>query len=119
MTERYESRYLEFIQHFNAREYWESHEVLEKAWLEHRDDPNSTFYKGLIQLAASLYHVEKGNWKGAWSLHQSASGYLAQYPEKHLGIDTPLLLRGIREFIAGREKEGSRTRAKRPMIYRN
>lgn len=112
----FDHRFLEFIRLFNAREYWKSHEALEKLWLERREDPNRIFYKGLIQLAAALYHVEKANFRGAWPLYESAGRYVALYPSRHLGIDRIPLMDSMRVFIEGREKEGSRTQAERPII---
>lgn len=112
----YDHRYLEFIHLFNTQKYWHAHEALEHLWLENRECSDRTFYKALIQLAAVLYHVEKTNFTGAWALFDSASRYLADYPNDHLGIKTGELLEAIRKFTEGRQKEGSRTGAVRPII---
>lgn len=116
MKSNYDSRYLEFIHLFNTRKYWHAHEALENLWLAERDHPDRVFFKGLIQLAAVLYHVEKENFTGAWSLFASARGYLSEYPSLHLGIKRDELLRGVKAFVSGREKEGLRTQVPRPMI---
>jgi hypothetical protein len=53
---------------FNAQEYWECHEELEHVWLEDRNDPARLIYWAIIQVAASLYHVEQENIIGARGL---------------------------------------------------
>lgn len=116
MNSNYDPRYLEFIRLFNTREYWHAHEVLENLWLADQSSPDRIFYKAMIQLAAALFHVEKGNFTGAWSLFESARGYLSQYPLTHLGIERVGFLQSIEAFVSGRQKEGLSTKAKRPMI---
>lgn len=43
---------------FNARQYYEAHDVLEHLWLATRDE-NHRFYKGLIQIAGAFVHLQK------------------------------------------------------------
>ncbi len=43
---------------FNARQYYEAHDVLEHLWLGCRDG-NFLFYKGLIQIAGAFVHLQK------------------------------------------------------------
>ncbi len=43
---------------FNARQYYEAHDVLEHLWLECRD-ANRSFYQGLIQIAGAFVHLRK------------------------------------------------------------
>lgn len=43
---------------FNARQYYEAHDVLEHLWLECRDE-NHLFFKGLIQVAGAFVHLQK------------------------------------------------------------
>ena len=116
MKQNFDSRYLEFVRLFNTREYWHAHEVLENLWLEQRENPDRIFYKAMIQLAAVLYHVEKENFTGAWSLFASAGGYLSQYPQEHLGIHSGKLLTSINCFVTAREKQGLGSKAERPII---
>jgi len=49
---------------FNAGLFFECHEFLEDAWRRASGD-NRTFYHGVILIAASFYHHEKGNLHGA------------------------------------------------------
>jgi hypothetical protein len=52
---------------FNRRYYWETHEVLEDMWREEVGD-RRTFYQGIIQAAAALYHVLNANPRGVLKL---------------------------------------------------
>ena len=49
---------------FNAGLFFECHEFLEDAWRRASGD-DRTFYHGVILIAASFYHHEKGNLHGA------------------------------------------------------
>ena len=50
-----------FIGCWNDARFFEAHEVLEGLWVRTRDE----FQRGLIQLAAALYHIQRDNLKGA------------------------------------------------------
>src|SRR5450631_3036445 len=52
-------RYLGYFTCFNAGQYYEAHDLLEDLWLEHRSNPESAFYKGLIQFAGAFVHLKK------------------------------------------------------------
>ena len=80
----YEPLYLAGIAHFNACDYYESHEVWEELWTDYRG-PSRKFYQGLIQAAVALYHFGNGNIRGARKLHGSVHGYLEPYAPRHLG----------------------------------
>jgi hypothetical protein len=90
----YESLYLDGIRHFNACDYYESHEVWEELWTEYRGEARK-FYQGLIQAAVALYHFGNGNIRGARKLHTSVHGYLEPYAPRYLGLD---VVRFLREF---------------------
>jgi len=112
----YDPRYLEFIKLFNNREYWNSHEVLEHAWLEQKDSPNRLFYKALIQLAAVLFHVEKKQFRPASRLFLSASKYLQGYLPTCLGLEIEPLLKEIELFVTNSKAEDSSLTQKWPLI---
>jgi predicted metal-dependent hydrolase len=82
----YHPLYLAGIAHFNACDYYESHEVWEELWTDYRG-PSRKFYQGLIQAAVALYHFGNGNIRGARKLHGSVHGYLDDYVPRHLGLD--------------------------------
>jgi uncharacterized protein len=74
------------IDHFNAREFFEAHEVWEEIWLA-ESEPQKTFLQGLIQVAAAFHHYCRGNPAGAESLLASGIVKLARSPARHAEID--------------------------------
>lgn len=53
---------------FNSQFYWECHEELEGHWLEARAEDIRYIYWAVIQVAASLVHVQNRNQLGAQGL---------------------------------------------------
>lgn len=49
--------YLEYFRLFNAREYYQAHDVLEHIWLG-SDGERYVFYKALIQFAGGFVHLQ-------------------------------------------------------------
>ena len=63
-----------FIECWNDARFFEAHEVLEGLWMRTRDE----FQRGLIQLAAALYHIQRDNLKGARTMCDRALPRLNQ-----------------------------------------
>ena len=82
----YDALYLKGIEHFNACDYFEAHEVWEEVWTEYRG-PSRKFYQGLIQAAVALHHYGNGNIRGAKKVFQSSRKYLEEYRPVHMGLD--------------------------------
>lgn len=77
-------QYVQFIDKFNAGEYYDCHDILEEIWMEDKSDK---FLQGLLQLSVGLYHLEYGNIKGArWMLGNSRK-YLLRYAPTHWRLD--------------------------------
>ena len=53
--------FVEFTALWNDGRFFEAHEALEALWVRTRDRGQ----QGLIQLAAALHHVKRGNLRGA------------------------------------------------------
>jgi uncharacterized protein len=68
------------IDHFNAQEFFEAHEVWEEIWLAERG-PEKTFLQGLIQIAAAFHHYCRGNSWGAELLLAAGIVKLLRFPE--------------------------------------
>jgi predicted metal-dependent hydrolase len=83
----YDRRYLGGILFFNARDFFEAHEVWESLWLDCAGGERR-FYQALIQAAVALYHYGNGNIRGAVKLFRSSKAYMDQYPSPFLGLDT-------------------------------
>jgi uncharacterized protein len=73
------------IDHFNARRFFEAHEVWEELWLR-APEPEKNFLQGLIQLAAGWHHYLRGNSSGAESLLAAGVVKLSRCPETHRGL---------------------------------
>src|SRR5580700_9769542 len=93
-------RYQGYFTCFNARQYYEAHDVLENLWLERRDE-HHLFFKGLIQLAGAFVHLQKQfvhpkhgrRLRPAVRLFQLAAKNLAPFAPRHLQLDVAAVLR--------------------------
>ncbi len=70
---------------FNARKFFEAHEVWEELWLV-EPEPEKTFLQGLIQLAAAYHHHGRGNPRGTQSLLAAGLAKLGSFPDDHRGV---------------------------------
>ncbi len=86
-TTDYDPRYLAGILFFNARDFFEAHEVWEDLWGDCRGTERK-FYQGLIQAAVGLYHYGRGNLRGAAKLYRTSRAYMEPYGSPHLGLDS-------------------------------
>jgi len=82
----YDPRYLAGIQLFNARDFFEAHEVWEDLWAASAQ-PDRRFYQALIQCAVALFHFGNGNIRGAVRLYHSALNYHKPTFPQHQGLD--------------------------------
>ena len=89
--------YLGFFDCFNRQLYFEAHEVLEPLWLKGRGSPRDLFYKGLIQLAGALVHLQKRRPQPAIALFGLARSNLKGYGPVYDGLDVKRVL----EIIEG------------------
>lgn len=89
---QYPVQFLQFIEKFNAGEYYECHDLLEEIWMEDKSDK---FLQGLLQLSVGLYHLEYGNVKGARWMFGNARKYLSRYEPLHGGLHVSEIIRYI------------------------
>jgi len=82
----YPSEYVEGIHHFNARRYFEAHEVWEEIWLRSHGD-RKVFYQMLIQAAVGLHHYERGNARGGRGMHKAVNEKLGRLPAVFMSLD--------------------------------
>ncbi len=81
------------IELFNAGEFWEAHEAWEGAWMPHRREAGSDFFKGLIQVAAGCLHYSRRNRGGALIKWRTGADYLRRYLPAAHGIELSSLVR--------------------------
>ncbi len=94
----------EGISLFNGARYWHAHEAWETLWRAAPDDERD-FYQGLIQVAAGLLHLQKGNARGARIKLEAGIDRLRAYLPKHHGIVVNELL-GACERMLGELQAG-------------
>jgi predicted metal-dependent hydrolase len=80
------------VELFNAREFYECHEVLEDVWRP-LEGEERFFLQALIHFAVGFYHHEQGNREGAERQLRKALRKLAGYLPEFGGIDTGRLYR--------------------------
>jgi hypothetical protein len=87
---------------FHSGAFFEAHEHWESVWLA-AQEPEKTFLQGLIQVAASFHHFQRGNCAGTISLLRSALSRLDTYPEVFGGIVVAPLRVAIRSWLEALE----------------
>src|SRR5947209_14575031 len=92
----YDPRYLAGVLFFNARDFFEAHEVWEDLWAESCGDERR-FYQGLIQAAVGLCHYGNGNLGGAAKLYRSSRDYMSACGATFLGMDVEGFWRRMEE----------------------
>jgi len=80
-----EEKFERGLRHFNAREFFEAHEVWEEVWLVEAE-PEKTFLQGIIQIAAAFHHYRRGNTDGAESLLAAGIVKITRFPADHRGL---------------------------------
>jgi hypothetical protein len=81
-----DSHVIEGLKLFNAREYFECHEVLENAWRAEKG-PIRELYRGILQVAVGYYHIQRGNYIGARKMFKRCRRWLAPFPDACQGIN--------------------------------
>ena len=95
-----DSRLVQGVALFNAREFFHYHDVLEQLWLATPARERSRdFYRGLIQAAIAFHHWSRKNQPGALTLYRSSSAYLKKYLPAWLGVDVAQFLAQYTELF--------------------
>ena len=82
---------------FNARLFFEVHELLEDCWRE-VDGDLKTFLQGLIQVAVGLHHQANGNLRGAIALLEEGNAKLARFGREAHGVELTEFRRALAEI---------------------
>jgi hypothetical protein len=101
------------VECFNRGEYFEAHEAWEAVWLRTRG-PLAEFYKGLVQCAAALHHLRRGNAEGARRLHARQRVRLAAFAPRTLGVPVARLLADMDALFASPPTEPDAVTARGP-----
>lgn len=84
-------RLAEAIALFNAGDWYDCHDLLEALWHE-TAGPLRPVLQGLLQIAVSQLHRERGNLRGAVILLGEGLGRLHNAPPQALGLDLEPLI---------------------------
>ncbi|MSQ27231.1 MAG: DUF309 domain-containing protein [Dehalococcoidia bacterium] len=90
---------IEAIAQFNRGEFFACHETLEELWMPASGSVKE-FYQGLIQVAAGLHHLQRGNLAGAVALVRRGRTRLEAFNRSpggpsHGGLDVPALVASV------------------------
>lgn len=95
MDEFIRSRFLNAVELFNTKQFFECHEVLEDIWFDINDN-TTEFYQGILHITVAFYHLaEKKNIKGALLQIEKANKKLAAFSKKFNGINLEKLLKSV------------------------
>ena len=107
-------KFLQGVALFNAGKFFRAHEAWEELWLT-SSGTDKLFLQGLIQTAAALHHLSRGNSSGAKSLLEAGCAKLARLPDDFWGIKLGNLVKDSRALLT-RLKERSEVMEKFPRI---
>jgi predicted metal-dependent hydrolase len=100
------SRFIQAIDKFNQKDFFECHEILEDIWFDTRDDSRD-FYRGMLHIAVGLYHLtKKSNPKGTIIQLNKAIVKLSHYKDNYNDVNLKKLKKEIKNIIT--ELEGNK-----------
>jgi len=103
------------VNEFNAREFFQCHETLEKYWTAQSGEERE-LTQGIIQIAVGYHHLFRDNQKGALKLLKRGLERISGVAPGRLGIDTTLLAKNVARSIADIEKGKSPGEIELPTI---
>ena len=86
------------LEEHNRGKYFACHETLEDIWMDKGGDLRR-FLQGLIHVAVGFYHLRDSNHVGAYRQLSKAYVKLSDYSEIDEGINVPLLLIALKDWI--------------------
>jgi predicted metal-dependent hydrolase len=87
------------LQLFNTGRFFEAHEVWEVVW-KRSAGVEKTLLQALIQAAAALLHVERGNFRGARSTWAKARIKFQGGPANLMGLELQEFCAALDDFMA-------------------
>lgn len=84
------------VELWDQERFFEAHECLEDVW-HHASEDDRAFWQGVIQVAITCCHHQRGNERGWQAMARKALDNLQSAPSTHRGIDVDRL----RSFLAG------------------
>ena len=92
------SEFWQAVEQFNQQEFYTCHDTLEALWME-ANEPQRSFYQGILQIAVAFYHHGNRNLRGAIVLLGEGIGRLSRYQPEYAGIEVTKLLADCQEIL--------------------
>lgn len=86
------------VRQFNEGEYFACHETLEALWLA-EGGPIRRFYQGILQVGVGLYHLQRGNERGALALLGRGRELLRPFAPVCQGLEVAALVQGAERVL--------------------
>ncbi len=86
------------IAQFNRGEFFEQHETLEDLWRSEPDDVRY-LYHGILLVGVGLYHLTRGNYRGAVSKIEGGLDKLRWFEPSCQGVDVTSLVADATRFL--------------------
>jgi predicted metal-dependent hydrolase len=100
MKEEMTEQTKEFVRLFNEeRDFYECHEVFERAWKAESKEPLKSFYKAMVQVATAQFKIDQGLLNGVRKLYSYSIGVLDALPDVYQGLDLARLRREFTEQV--------------------
>jgi predicted metal-dependent hydrolase len=87
------------LQLFNEGHYYEAHEALETAWRA-EPTPIRELYRGILQVGAGYYKIQRGSYNGALKFFLSCRKWLDLYPDICRGVNVRKLCQDFQQIEA-------------------
>lgn len=91
---------------FNAGEYFEAHEELERAWIEELG-PARELYRAILQVAVAYLQITRGNYDGALKMFMRARQWIDPLPDVCRGVQVGKLRQEARRAREELERLGA------------
>jgi len=99
-------RFGQAVDLFNAGEWYACHDGFEELWHECQG-PSRKALQGILQIAVSQLHLQRGNLRGATVLLGEGLGRLQAYGPVQLGLDLDHLRQGAQALLRALQQQQS------------
>ena len=93
-----EKLFLDGIDLYNQKQFYEAHEIWEELWTEYRQ-VDDKFIQALIQLSVGYFHILNINKKGAISLFNKSLSKFQMYKGLHRNIDVDIIIEDVEKTL--------------------
>ncbi len=86
------------VKQFNGGEFYDCHDTIEALWMV-ANEPDRTFYQGILQVAVALHHLGNLNWRGAAILLGEGLNRLTKYDDHYSGIEVDRFITQVADVL--------------------